>query len=307
MTRLLSPVQGFLLAAVRFVDRLLSPGVRSRGLRSGGTAALGLMLVAGVACHGKRQIRMAQDDPDALVAQLRARPLPYALQARFHVRVSGPGLSGTTSAALILSRPDRLNVNVQTPLSTPLLYLATDGKVLNAYTQQDSTFYRGDNALSVLHELTGGAVSVGDLLLVLTGSLPLPEAKVLDVTVDGEAIAMTLEGPGGAHVRAWIDPRTELVRRLEIVRLAAAGDELETVVSMSITDAMHFQGGWLPEEMVLDLPTLGWRIDLSFHTWDELGVIPDVFLLQPPAGSVEKDLVTTLKALAAKQVERPAP
>jgi hypothetical protein len=306
VTRLISPVPHILSTALRVTSRLVGR-LASVSRHSAGRVALSLMLVAGVACHGKRQMRMAHDAPDALVAQLRARPLPYALQARFHVRVAGPGLSGTTSAALILSRPDRINVNVQTPLSTPLLYLATDGKVLNAYTQQDSTFYRGDDALSVLHELTGGAVSVGDLLLVLTGSLPLPDAKVLDVKVDGEAIAMTFEGPGGANIRAWIDPRTELVRRLEVARVAADSNDLETVVSVAITDAMHFQGGWLPEEMVLDLPTLGWRIELLFHTWDELGVIPDVFVLQPPAGSVEKDLVTTLKELAAEKIGRPAP
>lgn len=257
-------------------------------------------------CAQKRRIRMAQDQPDALVTDLRQRPLPYALQALFNVKVSGPELQGTTSAGMVLSRPDRFNINVQTPLRTPLLYVASDGKVMHAYTHQDTTFYRGSDALAVLGELSGGAAGVPDLLLMLTGGLPLPEAEVLAVAVEDGLIHVELAGPQDSRVSAWVDPKTELFRKLEI-RSMVDGALTEPWVTAEIPNPMHFQGGWLPEELTIVLPTLGWTVDITFHTWDELGVIPDVFVLEPPAGSSQKDLVETLRGMAEQQGVRPRP
>lgn len=265
-----------------------------------------LTVLFATSCGQKRRIRMAQEQPDELVADLRKRPLPYALQALFNVKVSGPSLQGTTSAGMVLSRPDRFNINVQTPLRTPLLYLASDGRVMHAYTHQDSTFYRGDDALAVLGELSGGAAGVPDLLLLLTGGLPLPDAKVLEVGVTEGRIHVELAGPQDSRVSAWVDPKTELFRRLE-VRSMVDGALTDPWVTAEIPNAMHFQGGWLPEELIIELPTLGWRAELTFHTWDELGVIPDVFVLAPPGGAAQKDLVETLREMAEKQGVRPRP
>ncbi|MEC7946857.1 MAG: hypothetical protein VX265_04770 [Myxococcota bacterium] len=259
-----------------------------------------------VGCAQKRRIRMAKEQPDALVSDLRSRPLPYALQALFNVKVSGPELQGTTTAGMVLSRPDRFNINVQTPLRTPLLYLASDGRVMHAYTHQDTTFYQGSDELAVLGELSGGAAGVPDLLLMLTGGLPLPEAEVLEVSVEDGLIHVELAGPQASRVSAWVDPKTELFRRLEI-RSMVDGELAEPWVTADIPNPMHFQGGWLPEELVIVLPTLGWTVEITFHTWDELGVIPDVFLLEPPAGSTMRDLVETLRTMAEQQGVRPRP
>jgi len=265
---------------------------------------LAWLLVAG--CSPKRRIRMATDAPDDLVSELRKRSIPYALKALFNVRVSGPELQGTTSAGMVLARPDRFNINVQTPLRTPLLYLASDGRVMHAYTHQDTTFYEGNDALSVIGELSGGAAGVPDILLMLTGSLPLAEAQVRSVGVEDDLIRVELVGPRQSEVLAWVDPKTDLYRRVEVrsMRDGALGDPW---VVAEITDAMHFQGGWLPEELRVELPTVGWTVELSFHTWDELGVVPDVFVLEPPPGSTREDLVGTLRQMAEQQGVRPRP
>ena len=265
---------------------------------------LGLLLATG--CSQKRRIRMAVEQPDALVEDLRKRPLPYALKALFNVRVEGPELQGTTSAGMVLARPNRFNINVQTPLRTPLLYLASDGRVMHAYTHQDTTFYEGNDALAVLGELSGGAAGVPDMLLMLTGSLPLPEAEVESVGVENDLIHVELLGPENSTVSAWVDPKTDLFRRIE-VRSMRDGTLGEPWVIAEIPNAMHFQGGWLPEELNIQLPSLGWKIELTFHTWDELGVIPDVFVLEPPPGSTRLDLVETLRSMADEQGVRPRP
>ena len=53
----------------------------------------------------------------------------------------------------------------------------------------------------------------------------------------------------------------------------------------------------MPEEFKVELPTLGWTLEIEVHTWDEMGVIPEVFTLAPPPNAVEKDLVQTLTDL----------
>lgn len=272
--------------------------------------SLTLCLVAVVAlatgCAERRRIRLATESPSLLVTELRKRELPYALQALFNIKVTGPDLQGTTSAAMIMARPDRFNVSVQTPLRTPLLYVASDGKVLHAYAHQNTTFYAGSDALAVLGELSGGAAGVPDLLLMMTGGLPLPDAEVASVAVEDELIRLELTGPHSSAVQAWIDPKTELFRRLIVRSQDESGDEV-VWIRAEITNPMHFQGGWLPEELSMEFPTIGWSIEITFHTWDELGVIPDVFVLEAPKGAQTRDLVDSLKALAQEQGVRPQP
>lgn len=258
-----------------------------------------LLLVAALlvlsGCGGKKGLKAAEADPAAAVAQLRARELPRALKAGFVVKVDGPELQGTTAGAMVLARPDQFNINIQTPLRTPLVYLASDGRVMHAFVAQDSTFFRGDDALAVLAELTGGAVGVADVLQVLTGGLPMPDADVSDVRVEGDALQLTLAAPAGAVVEAAVDPRTALVRDLVVKKDDAV------LVEVEVARAMRVGKQWMPEELELVLPTVGWTATLTFHSWDELGVVPDVFVLEKPAGAAEKDLVEALKGVAAEQ------
>ncbi len=251
-----------------------------------------VLLLGLVACGPKKPAAPA--DPGAVVSALRARELPRALKAAFVVKIEGPDLQGSTTGAMVLARPDQFNINIQTPLRTPLVYLASDGAVVHAYLQQDGTFYRGDDALAVFAELTGGAVGVADLLQVLTGGLPLPDADVVDVAATEDAVTLSMKAPADAELRAAIDLRTGLVRTLS-VRKDGVGD----LFLVDIVRVTRFGGGALPEELRLVLPTLGWTATLTFTLWDELGVIPDVFVLEKPAGAAEKDLVEALRAVAA--------
>jgi hypothetical protein len=130
---------------------------------------------------------------------------------------------------------------------------------------------------------------------------------VHSVGVEDGLIHVELDGPQSSRVSAWVDPKTELFRRLEVRTAGPDGALGDPWVTAEIPNPMHFQGGWLPEELNIRLPTLGWTVEITFHTWDELGVIPDVFVLEPPAGSSQKDLVETLRKMAEQQGVRPRP
>jgi outer membrane biogenesis lipoprotein LolB len=264
------------------------------------------LLMALVACSGPKKLPKGMDSA-AAVAQMQQAQMPYAIQARFNVKLTGANFSGATVGALIMHWPDRFRIEIQTPLRTPLLYLVSDGDSLNAWIRQDNVFFRGDDATAVMHSLTGGAIDVKDMFALFTGNLPMSGAEVLYSKDNGDGtVTVVLQGPEGYRIRAIIEPRFRIVRELVVAReLEGAASPLvmgTTLFRVEYWDLMHFGGkARMPEEFTVELPTLGWTLEIEVHTWDEMGVIPEVFSLAPPPHSVEKDLVQTLMELADKQ------
>lgn len=269
---------------------------------------------AGARDATRRSPDMALDQLMVTVDAVRAAQAPFALQGRFSVRLESPGSSGSTKGALILHRPDRFRIELLTPLGTPLLYLASNGKALHAWSQRDGRFYRGDDAGQVLAQLTGGAVGLADVNALLTGMLPLPDAPIVSVDEDEQGmVRLSLQAPQDVRVLAILDPHELITRELRVVRLDP-GEDLpvqgmsdgvltggETLVEVRYAEVKRVGGNRLPEQILVSLPTLGWSLELEFLSWDELGQIPEVFELVPPAGAVEADLVATLRELAEKQ------
>jgi outer membrane biogenesis lipoprotein LolB len=256
-------------------------------------------------CGGKKRVQTAQAAPEAAVQAFRDAAPPRTLRGRFKLRLSGPDVDGATQAGMVLDRPNRLRLDIQTPLGTPLLLMATDGVALNAWVQRNATFYRGDDALAVLSEVTGGVVGVADLLDILTGRLPADEASVLDARAveGGVQVILGKESVPDFRIRAVLDPAILLVRELDVAPAAgrAPTDLGPPVLTVRYPDAMKTEVGPLPEELVAALPTLGWTLELEFHTWDVLGVVPDVFTLEPVAGAQQADLVESLRGLAQER------
>ena len=256
--------------------------------------------VLAVACSTKRVTGI---EAVKVVDDLRTRPLPRSLQARFQIKVGSEAASGSTTGAMVTHMPDKFRLEILTPLGTPMITVASDGEAIHAWSQQKATFFRGDDALNVLGELTGGAVDMADLLRLLTGGLPLVDAPVLATEALEEGVLVVLGAPGNVRIRALISPKKRLVRRVEI-GLAPTADSIEIAdlyAVFDIEDHMRIDGNLYPEEMVVELPPVGWTLELTFHTWDELGVIPDVFEIEPPPGAKVEDLESTLRKAAEQQ------
>jgi len=280
--------------------------------------ALGLVAAAvlpGMGCaHRPRTGRGSGASPEQLQATVAAARLadgPFALQGHFTVHLDSPGTSGSTKGALVLHQPDRFRIEILSPLGTPMVLVASNGKALNAWTQKDNRFFRGADADRVLGQLTGGAVALSDVNAMLTGLLPLPQAPVRDLSEDGDGLVhLTLDAPEQVEVRAVLDPHTELTRELQVVRTGGPALVMpesvglpalptgETLVELRYAETMRVGRSRLPATIRLSLPTLGWKIELEFLSWDELGQIPEVFDLGPPPGAHEEDLVAALQRMA---------
>lgn len=239
-------------------------------------------------------------DPAELLAEARSRKLPFALRGAFSVTIHRGEAELSTRGGLVLHAPDRFRVEVLGPVGTPALIVASDGGVIDVWNAQDQVFYRGPDADAVLAELSGGAVTLSDVVRVLTATLPLPEAPVRSATVEDRHLALTLDAPEQTTLVARVDGRSGLLEEARVEREGA------TLLSASYPSARKIGRTELPWEMSLSVPAIQLRVDIQMQSWDELGQVPEVFSLTPPAGAQVKDLVTSLRE-AAEKAGRPPP
>lgn len=274
---------------------------RPRAPSPGRPLPLALLALAACARPAPPPRAAARVDPELSLARVRGRELPPGLSGKYKIRIEGPSQSGSTRGALLLRGADRLRVEVQTPLRTPLFTVATDGVALHAWSQGKATFYRGDDAGAVLAELTQGAVQISDLTALLTAGLPFPDAPVLATEPTEEGLLVVLGGPASTRLRATVDPRRGFVRSIAL-GAAASPDSLEVpapVLTVDVLEVVKVGKELLPDELRLAFPTLGWTVELDFTGWEPLQEVPEVFTLSAPPGAKEADLVGTLKELAA--------
>lgn len=249
-------------------------------------------------------------DAAAVVAEFRAAPAPGPLRARAKLRISSPSRNVTTPAALLLDGPDRLRLDVLTPIGSTFAIFATDGEAMHAWLQKDATFLRGDDAVAVLGRATGGVIGVPDLLDLLTGRLPVDDATVLHATPHKTGVEVILGRPTipDYRLRAMLDPQADLVRELAVHQVTgpeptALGDVLVRVTYPG--ERAAGEGTWRPDDVVVELPSLGWTVTLDVTQWEELAEAPDVFTLEPVSGATERDLLQVLDQLTTQAGVQP--
>jgi outer membrane lipoprotein-sorting protein len=243
-------------------------------------------------------------DPDVVVALARRQNTADTLQGRFSVKIEMQDRSFTVPAAILMDHPDRFRFELYTPLGTPLGTLTSDGTALHAWSQRDRTFYEGNTATAVLKEITGGEVSVHDFLAIITGTMPLIDAEILHVgrtVFDEEGVVIVMLGPDDIRVRAVIDPRLGVVKRLRVDPPSKlAGYETPTtspIIEVLYEGIVREGRSVLPQRITFDLPRLGWKIRMDNKRWRALNQAPDAFTMTPPSGATIKDLVEAIEAM----------
>ena len=244
-------------------------------------------------------------DPDVVVSLARSRTMAGAANARFSVTLNTGKREFTIPASLLLSHPDRFRIEFYTPFGTPLLTATSDGSSLHAWNQRDRVFYEGNEASQVLKRLAGGEVGIDDFLAILTAKLPLADAEILHIgrtVFDDDGVVIVMLGPDDIRVRAVIDPKTGMVRRLRVDPPSdeAGHKEPSTPPILQVTyDGQVREGkAFLPAEMFVDLPRLGWSVRMVSKKWTGLDTAPDAFGLTAPPGAKIQDLRTTLEEMS---------
>ncbi len=260
------------------------------------TALLFLLLAS---CGGKRA-PTASWDAGSVAEAAWEREVPFALKAGYTISVDAPtlGVSGSTRGALLVHRPGRFRLEIFSPLGSPLIYVASDGKAASLYLFSQNTWMGTDKAEETLRELTGGAAGLEDLISVMVGQLPFADADILSAErKDKETLQYIFGTPQGG--RAEVSLRE---KDLTTQKLNAYDESGKNVLSADYTDYMKVGKSRLPEEVVMTIPGVNLTLELSFDTWDELGIIPDSFEVPAPPRSKQIDLLVLLqKAREARE------
>ncbi len=271
---------------------------------------LWLAALFSIACVKPRGPIHYVGDPEAVVAIARTRPAAEGLRARFSIRIRTPEMSGTTPGSFIIRHPDRIRAEIYTPLGTPLLYLVSDGTSLHAWLERQRVFFRGDEAATVLGNLTGGAVGIDDVVALMTARLPMPDSETLHtgrIQFEEGGVVLELEGPGEVTVRAVVDPATGMVLRLRVWQGESASLEVMNGLIMDVRYEGRVRVGKvrLPARVEIHLPAMDWTITLTMKSWAEFQAPPSAFQLRPPVGAQVEDLVEALRDMAEKRAVHP--
>jgi len=263
------------------------------------------LLLLALGCVKPRGPVVPVGDPDVVVALARSRAMLTAINGRFSVTLNTGKREFTVPASMLLSHPDRFRIELYTPFGTPLMTATSDGSALHAWNQRDRIFYEGHEASQVLKRITGGEVGIDDFLAILTARLPLVDAEILHIgrTVfnDGGVVLVML-GPDDIRVRAVIDPKSGMVRRLRVDPpsddAGYAEPEGEPIIQVIYEGQTREGRVLLPSDTLVEMPRLGWSVRLVAKKWTALESAPDAFDLVAPPGATVKDLRKTLEDMA---------
>ena len=260
------------------------------------TAFLLLLLAS---CGGKRA-PTASWDATSVAAAAWEREVPFALSAGYTISIDAPtlGVSGSTRGGLLVHRPGRFRLEIFSPLGSPMVYIASDGKAVSLYLFSQNTWMGTNKAEETLRELTGGAAGLEDLISVMVGQLPFADADILGAErTDKGALQYIFGTPEGG--RAEVELREN---DLTTQSLYAFDESGKKVLTADYPDYMRVGKSRLPEDVSITIPGINLSLELSFDTWDEIGIIPDSFDVPAPPQAKKIDLLILLqKAREARE------
>ena len=225
------------------------------------------------AVRGPRVLPPAESPP-VLLKQLQTRRAAVtSLRARAKLRSGIEGL--WTRQALIVDRPDRIRVDVLTPMGLALA-LGTDNARLWAYQPSERVRYEGGATPQNLRRLLGAPLALADVVDILLGLPPLRVAKgPPSVVMTPEGHRLTLPLADGEQ-RIWFAPDS-----LDIVR---AEEERRDGTLLRIAFGDHEKG--FPHVVDVESPKRGAPVRLQYDDVELNPTVAASLFAPPPAERV---------------------
>jgi hypothetical protein len=256
-------------------------------------------------CAKPRGPMVSVGDPEVVVALARSRPMMDAMNGRFSLTVNTGEREVTVPLSMLLDHPDRFRIELYSPFGTPLMTATSNGTALHVWSQRDRVFYAGHEASAVLKRITGGEVGIDDFLAILTGKLPLVDAEILHIgrtVFDDDGVVIVMLGPDEIRVRAVIDPKSGLVRQMRVDPPSEqAGYEEpkgDPILQVTYEGQIRQEKVLLPASILVEMPRIGWVVQMNAKRWGALSEVPEVFDLTAPPSATIKDLRKTLEEMA---------
>lgn len=217
---------------------------------------------------------------DALAAR---RAAVRSLRAWARLSYVSPEESRRAKQLLVAERPDRLRMELLSPLGAMFVLAAADG-ALAAYARSESTVYRGAASAENLQRYIQVDLPIDTAVDLLLGSPPLDAELGGIVSADGSTVKLWQEDGEEISV-AWFTPG------LEPVRCERQDADGRVILRAAFDDYATIDGARIPTKLGIELPQTQRRIDIELSDTEINPPLPEtVFALQTPAGSREVDL-----------------
>jgi hypothetical protein len=181
-------------------------------------------VLGGVGCGARRSLPPTRETPVVLpsAGDLLARIESQRTQVRSLRTIADSEIRGSerpirASEVLLVEPPRRLRIEVLSIFGIAWI-LATDGEVLDVYSRQDDTIYRGTPTPELIAEFLPLPLALHELTELLLGRPP--ERDVVQAgTVAWESetglLRLTVQLSGGGTETLWFDGTTGLLVRCE--------------------------------------------------------------------------------------------
>ena len=221
---------------------------------------------------------------DQLLSTLSARrQLLRSIRAMARLSYSSPEESRRAKQVILAERPDRLRLEVLSPLGA-VFVLTTSGGRLAAYARNESTVYRGAASPTNLERYTSVDLPVHAAVDLLMGTPPMAAAGSVVVSRDDGLVKMWQEAGPAVRV-TWFTPE------LDPIRFEQHDDQGQVLLRATFAAYTAVSGVRLPTQIALETPASQRQVTIELLEPEVNPPLPDtLFALDTPQGSKEIDL-----------------
>jgi len=188
--------------------------VPARAIRASAASIVCVLALALAGCATARPARPTAPERLPTVTELSAvleqrREDLHGLRTLARMRYRDGEESGSARQVIVLSRPDRLRIEVLSILGT-VFVMTTDPQSFRAYARDEDTVYRGQPSPVLMGRYMRVALAVNDVIDLLLASPPSLAMESAEVSFDDEAGAIRLaEADGDGARRLWFSAAYE--------------------------------------------------------------------------------------------------
>ncbi len=132
----------------------------------------------------------------------------HSIRAQARVAINLGEHRFTLEELIIIKKPAALRVEAFSPIGQPLLYLITDGKILEALVPAENRLYRGEAAMKYLSPFLFFPHEPGRIISLMMGELGWTDDERLigHYSQRHKAYFVEEDTPQGSRRIVWIDP-----------------------------------------------------------------------------------------------------
>ena len=256
-------------------------------------AALGLGLLVGLGAGGCRPPSVRPPDlqtlpsPNDALARLRAGAEGRrSMRALSRLTYFGEKGRVRLRTVFVAERPDRFRVETLSPLEQPIDVMASDGARI--WLLSKGRFHEGPATPENLSRLLPVPLRPAELVDALLGGIPTTDrftpTKIAWADEDRERWRLTMVGPGDEVAELRVDPVRRVVER---VTMRGPGGAVRLEVGFDDFGAPDR----FPHKIELSIPGRADEVTIKLKELEvNVGIAPQIFRLEPPAGVVPEPL-----------------